>query len=489
MSETRLLDPHAVDLAGNVLIEASAGTGKTYTITTLVARLVADGYPLESILVVTFTEAAAAELKLRIRDRLASCLDRQSDDTLNGYFSAQPDPGLIEKRLRLALTSFDLVAVMTIHAFCLSVLRENAFESGTYFDMELLADSPGFLNQTVMDFFGARINNLDPLLLAWCQSEGITPDSFEREFRTVVARTGIRTLPETARFQDICGEYREVVRQMALVLARDQKAIEALVLNHPGLDKRSYSKRNVPAWLKKCREALDSAGEATLFNMTEKGDAPYKFTRARLAEKTKKGLPPDHEFFDLCENLLVLAGVLRENLVRIRLDFLGFYQKALSEHKKARSECFFDDLINDVWAALETSRGEALKQAVLDRYKACLIDEFQDTDPVQYRIFSRLFSRDEALPFFMIGDPKQAIYAFRGGDIFAYLAARNQASGRFTLGVNYRSAPALVRAVNHLFLSTPNPFGFKEIPFLPVDTPRAAREGFWAGDLPVPPYR
>ena len=93
MTETLLLDPHGVELAGNVLIEASAGTGKTYTITTLVARLVAEGYPLESILVVTFTEAAAAELKLRIRDRLARCLDPETDDELSGYFSARPDSG------------------------------------------------------------------------------------------------------------------------------------------------------------------------------------------------------------------------------------------------------------------------------------------------------------------------------------------------------------------------------------------------------------
>ena len=378
---------------------------------------------------------------------------------------------------------------MTIHAFCLSVLRENAFESGTYFDMELLADSPGFLRQTVMDFFGARINDLDPLLLAWFQSEGITPENFEREFRTVVARSGIRTLPGTARFRDNCDEYREVVRQMAAVLARDGGSLAALILDHPGLDKRSYSKRNVPAWLEKCRQALENAGEATLFNMTEKGDAPYKFTRSRLAEKTKKGAPPDHEFFDLCQQLLEHSRVLRENLVRVRLDFLAFYQKALSELKKARSECFFDDLINDVWAALDTEGGGALRQAVLNRYKACLIDEFQDTDPVQYRIFSRLFSRDARLPFFMIGDPKQAIYAFRGGDIFAYLSARSQASGRFTLGVNYRSAPGLVRAVNHLFLSTPNPFGFKEIPFLPVKTPEGAMERFRAGENSVPPLQ
>ena len=149
------LDPFDLDLEKITLIEASAGTGKTYTITTLVARLIAQGLALESILVVTFTEAAAAELKIRIRQRLAQCLamdwlqDQKSavSDELVGFFSGQPDPDLIRKRLAYAVTCFDQACIMTIHSFCFQTLKENAFESGSYFDMELLTDSSQFFDQ------------------------------------------------------------------------------------------------------------------------------------------------------------------------------------------------------------------------------------------------------------------------------------------------------------------------------------------------------
>ncbi len=483
-----LLDPFALDLEGTVLIEASAGTGKTYTITTLVARLVAEGYPIESILVVTFTEAAAAELKLRIRDRLAACLDpHRSDDSLKAFFEDRPDADTIRKRLRLAVTCFDQAPVMTIHAFCLSVLRENAFESGSFFDTELLADSPGFLLQTVQDFFGAQVSNLDPLMLGFLQQSGITPQTFAKDFVQVVSRPGIRTLPDTAKYRPVGDEYSQTVRKMAATLARDADEIAALIQGHSGIDKRSYSKKNVPAWLSQCTEALERATDATVFSMTEKGDALYKFTRTRLALKTPKGSPPDHEFFDQCEVLLSMTAVLEENLVWLRLLFLSFFHKALADMKQAMGACFFDDLINDLWAALDGERGPALKRAVQERYGACLIDEFQDTDPAQYRIFSTLFASAENIPFFMIGDPKQAIYAFRGGDIFAYLCAGKQARARFTLGTNYRSAPGLVRGVNHIFSLVPDPFGFKEIPFYPVNTPDTAFDRFMAEGRPASP--
>lgn len=489
-SDIRRLDPLALELDGTLLIEASAGTGKTYTITTLVARLVARGVPIESILVVTFTEAAAAELKLRIRARLVQCLDDAgTPDELAAFFAAQPDAEQIRKRLQLALTCFDQAAVMTIHSFCFSVLRENAFESGTYFDMELLADSPGFLRETIMDFFSARISSLDPLFLARLHRSGVTPDSFFKAFIQVVARPGVRTLPETAEFRDVCEEYRAKVGEAALLIKKDFYAIAALIQDHSGLDKRSYSKRNVPAWLESCRQSLETSGPATVFDMTEKGDALYKFTRTRLAEKTKKGAPPAHAFFDRCEDLLYLDRVMAENLVWLRLEFLDFFHGTLAAMKQVRSACFFDDLVNDLWAALEGDRGEALKRAILDRYMACLIDEFQDTDPVQYRIFSRLFGASPSTPFFMIGDPKQAIYAFRGGDIYAYLAAGQKATGRFTLGTNYRSAPALIRGVNRIFALKPDPFGFSEIPFYPVACPDGARDRFLVDGQPVPPLQ
>ncbi|MCG8684638.1 MAG: UvrD-helicase domain-containing protein, partial [Desulfobacterales bacterium] len=500
------LDPFNLDLEQVTLIEASAGTGKTYTITTLFTRLVAMGYPVESILVVTFTEAAAAELKLRIRQRLNECETALSDentqidgkDELVSFLFAQPDRDMIRKRLRLAVTCFDLAAIMTIHSFCFSILKDNAFESGSYFDMELLTDSQGFLNQVATDFFSSRINDMNPLFLSFLEQAGFTPQSLVNSMARVVGRSKIKIVPTPLVFNDIGDEYSGQVKKTAQILAQEKEAIFTLIQTHKGVDKRSYSKKNLPSWLNGCVELLDGAQKTvSVFNMKEKGDPLYKFTRTRLADKTKAGhTPPDHPFFDACETLLEFTNVMEENLMALQYEFLEYYAQALAAMKQNQGACFFDDLINDLAAALEGPRRNALKKAVLDRYQGCLIDEFQDTDPGQYYIFSTLFSTlashcpgddGRAMPFFMIGDPKQAIYGFRGGDIFAYLAASRTCKQSFTLTTNYRSAPKVVQGINNIFLRIKNPFGFKEIPFFPVDTPDYAVDILVKESKPVPP--
>jgi len=228
------LDPFNLDLEKITLIEASAGTGKTYTITTLVARLVAQGFPIESILVVTFTEAAAAELKLRIRDRLSRCLAEpwprdagtsadtgesgQSDelltDELAQFFNDQADPSLVRRRLAHGVTCFDQACIMTIHSFCFQTLKENAFESGAYFDMELLTDSSPFFDQVCMDFFMTRINDLDPLELKFLAQKGVTPETFKSGFRQVVTRPGLDLIPSKARFKDVSDAYRDLTQKI-----------------------------------------------------------------------------------------------------------------------------------------------------------------------------------------------------------------------------------------------------------------------------------
>ncbi|WP_020587463.1 exodeoxyribonuclease V subunit beta [Desulfobacter curvatus] len=495
------LDPFALDLEKISLIEASAGTGKTYTITTLFVRLVAMGYKVESILVVTFTEAAAAELKLRIRKRLVHCLmvlsgqenDEYTPDDLTGFLGRQKDADHIRQLLRLAVTCFDQAAIMTIHSFCFSVLRENAFESNAHFDIELMVDNRGFVDQVVRDFFSGRINHLDPLFLSFLDRNNITPDTFGKGLVQAASRPEIKVVPEPQVFQEeqlqeICNKYNDTVKLAGEILNRELECIRELIQTHAGIDKRSYNKKNLSNWLGASQKKFEtSCGATLLFDMSEKGDALYKFTRTRLSEKTKAGhTPPTHDFFDLCDHLLDLSRSIAENLIALKYLFLDDYADALAAMKQGQGACFFDDLINDLAAALDGPGGHALKTAVRKRFHACLIDEFQDTDPGQYKIFSILFS-DPGTPFFMIGDPKQAIYGFRGGDIFTYMTASRACDQSFTLAKNYRSAPAMVQAVNTIFSSTDNPFGFKLIPFLPVGTPETAIDRLVCNDIPVPP--
>lgn len=489
------LDPFKIDLEKVTLIEASAGTGKTYTITTLYCRLLAIGYTVESILVVTFTEAAAAELKLRVRTRLFNTLSHllepsiKEDDDLVGFFRQQKDMPLICKRLQLALACFDQAAIMTIHSFCLKILKENAFESHSLFDIELVPDRSLFLKQVSFDFFMGHVNTLDPLFLSFLSARNITPESFAVSFGPHVSRANLVLQPCKASFKSLFDEYRHTLNKIHDILLTRSAEIIELIKNHKGIDKRSYNKKNVPAWLDASCLKLAQAGGDTFFKMMEKGDHLYKFTRTRLALKTKTGqIAPDHEFFDLCEQLLTFFNVFENNLIHLKIEFFSFFNTELDKMKKAQGICFFDDLVNDLAHALEKKEGIHLQKAVRQAYSACLIDEFQDTDPRQYDIFSKLFSSD-GTPFFMIGDPKQAIYAFRGGDIFAYLKASRECCQRFTLEKNYRSASLLVKGINQIFSNRENPFLYEPIEFSKVTTPVAAQDTLIEKDVFIAPVQ
>ncbi len=489
------LDPFVLDLETPALIEASAGTGKTYTITTLYARLVAAGYAVSRILVVTFTEAAAAELKIRIRDRLSAVFKAMAtppalfSDDLAGFLNRQPDPALIQKRLKLALMSFDQAAVTTIHAFCLNVLKENAFESRILFDTELMPDRSAFMRQVGFDFFMRLVNGRDPLFLTWLSRENITPDNLVKVFDPMVFRPGICLKPFPVEFEDVFEDYRKTVRGLGEMLRTSEDAIRDLVLGYEGLDKRSYSRKYVPEWLARTRTKIQEQGDQTLFRMTENGDALYKFTITRLAERTRSGrTPPAHPFFDGAEHLLELEQSLAQNFIHVKAAFFSFSSQALAEIKAEQGVLFFDDLINDLATALETGDGPRLAQTIRQTYGACLIDEFQDTDPRQYDIFSTLFF-SEKTPFFMIGDPKQAIYGFRGGDIFAYLNASARTRRQYTLEKNYRSSPLLVQAVQTVFSLADHPFVYDRIGLPRVKSPDSAQNRLIEADCPVPPLQ
>lgn len=498
----QVLDPFHIDLNQACLIEASAGTGKTYTITSLYARLVSMGYPVDGILVVTFTEAAAAELKLRIRERLSGCLagmekfeshDRENKvpDDLVAFLCRQQasDQDIIKQRIKKAVICFDQACIMTIHSFCLQTLRENAFESRAHFDIELVTDSRSFLKQVSYDFFARHINHFDPVFLKFLKQNRFTPETVQKTFGQVLSNPDLPVWPDNVIFQEVSVQYRAACDRIKWVLQNRLDAIHELIITHPGLDKRSYQKNHVRNWLNQTRERLESETAVILFNMTEKGDPIFRFTMERMASKLKEGhsLPQD-EFFDLCDELLHLNRVFEDNVISLKLQFMAFFRQAHDLQKEQKGICYFDDLVSDLAGALAGINSAALVSEVRKKYQACLIDEFQDTDLKQYLIFSKLFL-NTSCPFCMIGDPKQAIYAFRGGDIFAYLKAVADCQQAFTLQHNYRSDPLLVKGINHLFNLVETPFGFENIQFSPVDTPQTAINRLFENNQPVEPLQ
>ena len=197
-----------------------------------------------------------------------------------------------------------------------------------------------------------------------------------------------------------------------------------------------------------------------------------RFTARRLATALKRGhQPPQHPFFTACDRLAAahepLSASYTQRCYALKVALWEFCQQELRRRKRRRQAVSYDDLLLNLEEALQSPQGHELAAALRHRYPVALIDEFQDTDPVQYRIFRQVYQGTTA-PVFFVGDPKQAIYSFRGADVFAYLRACRDVDHHYTLDVNWRSDPGLIQAVNTLFASAHRPFLFDDITFHPV---------------------
>ena len=191
-----------------------------------------------------------------------------------------------------------------------------------------------------------------------------------------------------------------------------------------------------------------------------------KIFAALLTERTKAdGIVPEHPLFVAIEALLAEPLTLNDLMITRAMTEI---RRAVAREKRRRGELGFDDMLSRPDEALSSENGEALASAIRTRFPVAMIDEFQDTDPQQYRIFRRIWRQQPDTALLLIGDPKQAIYAFRGADIFTYMKARSEVVAHYTLDTNWRSAPGMVESVNALFSRMETAFMFKEIPFLPV---------------------
>jgi len=463
---------------GTCLLEASAGTGKTFTIEGLVLRLVVEaGIPLPEILIVTFTEAATNELRSRVRTRLHTALceleeAQPADPALLGINCA--DPGVVGKakqRLRLALVSFDEACIFTIHGFCQRMLGEFAFEGG--FDFEgTLAPNQGYLFQQAVE-------------QAWRK---ITLAAKPTLSVRIYQRTGGKPISAmTALLQKVVRAKSAIVRpydQCTLTpdeaLATEEKALAALrngwqqhganfaqwFMDHPVLS--TAKKDGYPLALRE--EIIDSLQaicsgivDTDFFSKLSLLHSHELHQRVKAKKAEKEGLPT-HLLMPLID---ATVEALEDTGVAAEKQLLEMARKELDDLKQAQSLRFFDDLLNDLDDALQSAKGTSLAKGAAAKFQAVMIDEFQDTDAVQWRIFQTLFAQGQHY-FYLIGDPKQAIYRFRGADVFTYLKAAKTANERFSLGVNYRSDAALIHALNAFFKLSKNPFLYEEIEYIAV---------------------
>lgn len=466
------VDPLRFSLQGSHLIEASAGTGKTWTIAALYVRLVLGHGELPAcmpaqILVLTFTDAAAQELRDRIRSRLseaaagfAAGLDADADQALDDAFlrdlraSYEPERwAACARLLDLAAQSMDEAAISTIHAWCMRVLREHAFDSGVLFDQEILADLQQLSRETAWDYWRHCVAGLDQVLLADIVRFWAGPDALLQAYGRMLTQEGLPPQPALTLAQ-VCAQAQQDRRTCLDVLKADwQPRIEVL-----------------DDWLQQCGKQLNMRDRAKWVQSLRDWATRPELDWPVLTDTAWSGLLPDglHARWRGDSSALVIPDV-SQDLARLRdqLNDLPGIAQAAGEHALAwmaarlrqslanRGAMGFDGLLSGLADALHGAQGESLAQTLRRQFPVVLIDEFQDTDPVQYRIFDRVYHvarSDSQTGLIFIGDPKQAIYSFRGADLHTYLRAAQACEGRVqTLNRNYRSSAMLVQAVNHVF--------------------------------------
>ena len=472
---------------GTHLVEASAGTGKTYSIAALFTRLVVlEGWAPENILVVTFTEAATAELKNRLRARLGEVLAAlQSGETPDDEFLqhllaealAKQERGKLILQLQAALSGFDTAAIYTIHGFCLRVLGDYAFLCGVPFELETGPADTAARLVAAQDFWREHVAD-HPQNARIAARFGITPSSVLAEFSGSLKRAFLDyRLPENRLPQIQKGLHAAWQK-----LRRNAEEIEAVYRRiKPQLHGGTFN-ASVDTLFAELRQA---AQEGLAQPVLSKPDKLLCFEDNALRGKIKKNQHIEEADIAALQPLAVLGrrlaeigGAEQEAAIRLKLECLGYLKTRLAEDKRRSPRRDYDDLLLDVHAALSNpdhpEQAEALAQALAAKWRVALIDEFQDTDPLQYAIFHTAFIR-QGVPVFLVGDPKQAIYGFRGADIHAYLAAAAETAPEqsYTLRTNYRSHRNLVNGIGHLFSARSRPFVLPQIAYPAVQAARA----------------
>ena len=471
------LNPLRLPLQGERLIEASAGTGKTFTIAALYLRLLlglggSAAFPrplsVEELLVVTFTEAATAELRGRIRANIhelrIACLRQSTDNPLYASLLEEiADKQQAAQWLLLAERQMDEASVFTIHGFCQRMLSLNAFESGMLFEQQLIEDESVLRYQACADFWRRHCYPLQRDIAEAVHALWKGPEELLRAIdRYLQGEAPVIKSPPPAD-ETLTSRHEKIVAQIAALKQKWNASVGEIesIIENSDIDRRKFNRGNQVKWIDKI-----SAWAQEETRGYQLPDALEKFSRRFLVERTKAdGIVPEHPLFVAIEALLAEPLALND-LVIVRA--MTEIREAVAREKRRRGELGFDDMLSRLDAALRSENGEALAAAIRTRFPVAMIDEFQDTDPQQYRIFRRIWQHQPGTALLLIGDPKQAIYAFRGADIFTYMKARSEVAAHYTLDANWRSAPGMVESVNALFSRMDAAFMFKEIPFLPV---------------------
>ncbi len=454
------LDALTFPINGMRLIEASAGTGKTYTIANLYLRLLlglGQDRPLavDSILVVTFTTAATEELRERMRQRIVLAHDaflggESADPFIAGLISALPDRAAACALLDAARRQMDEASISTIHGFCHRALADNAFASGAAFDLEMVMDETLLQQQAVEDFWRQQLATLDPDSASLLPLDWKSPEALLRAVSPYLGSQQLVLEPEADWSGDKVASLRSDVEAFKSLWL--EQGIGQLLLKFPF---KSNSRVRDGGRIQEMERFCQSS---RLEFVSSRQESWELWSPDAIAAATPKAEQvPAHEAFQRCGQLASAFAGLRQQLrIHLLTKAIASIAGSMRLAKQDLNQLSPDDLLRNLALALDRPvSGKELAQLLARQYPVAMVDEFQDTDSLQYRIFDAIYSPSAAATWLMIGDPKQAIYKFRGADVFTYIRARRRVArntgGLFSLATNWRSSTAMVAAVNKIF--------------------------------------
>lgn len=458
----------ALTMATPQLVEASAGTGKTYNIQNVYLRLILHHrLTVQQILVVTFTNAATRELRERLRKALLECSysidappsatpDDEEQRARAAIALANPTADTevareLKRRLQVALMDFDSAAIFTIHGFCKRVLERYAFECGHDPDAELMTEQRGIIRETCQDWWRKNAYDANPDALPF-KSIGELTKLVATAYNNPIAKLKGSEIPATAEFIELIEACKQVpVGKLGSEFTWDS---DGQLIKGKKKQERIDISPILTTVAKRSRELTEAlnqlarAGEGTV--------AADIALVIRSILDTSKGSDAG-AFAGAVKN--VAASAAGNIQLTRQADIADEIARDIRLRIRDRSALTYDAMLVNVRSVLrKKTTGPHLRELLRNEFKAALIDEFQDTDPVQYDIFWALFSPNpdadkETSPLVFVGDPKQAIYGFRGGDIFTYYRAKEEISeaDQHSLGTNFRSEENFVRATNELF--------------------------------------
>ncbi|HHF5474503.1 TPA: exodeoxyribonuclease V subunit beta [Haemophilus influenzae] len=533
MAETIPLNPITLPLNQISLIEASAGTGKTYTIGSLYLRLLLKAgennfsRPLnvEEILVVTFTEMATEELKKKIRERITDAINKLTAFAKTQDKSAFKNDEFLTAlcdnldifeaihRLKLAEQNMDLAAIYTIHGFCRRMLMQYAFHSGIHFNLELIKDQSDLLVRFANEFWREHFYPLDFESANFIATELVSPANvlsllkadLGKDLQVEIENKQALSVPIQIFLPQYLGGYQKALNELKAFWLESADEILAIITNElekdypkdqlKSLNRKKYQVKRLGDWINKINQWSNNPRDyqinTTLKDYFLQSSIEKNCEESTDKNKDKKPATPFYSPIFVELEKRVNALMTPDLLSKLTLyHYRQGLQQKLLEYKLNHQEKSFDDLLRLLCEALQDAQGDELAEMIRFQYPFAMIDEFQDTDSQQYAIFSKIYrdNPEKNTGFIMIGDPKQAIYRFRGADIFTYLKASDEAQSRFELTKNYRSEKHLVDGVNALFDFPQSPFIYQNINFTAVDS-RDDHLRFYLNGKAEPAYR